>query len=81
MARLKIGKRHIRCPLGWPDNATPTIMESLHSLWPRIRTMNRPLSGLRYPLPFRGGGGQGKGEEAISIKSRFAERTNRASSE
>jgi len=47
-------------------------MESLHDVSRRIGTMNRPLSGLRHPLPLRGG--EGMGEGAVSIASRFMER-------
>ena len=35
----------------------------------RFAPLNRPLSGLRHPLPLRGG--EGKGEGAVSIASRF----------
>jgi hypothetical protein len=35
----------------------------------RFESLNRPLSGLRHPLPLRGG--EGKGEGAVSIASRF----------
>jgi hypothetical protein len=35
----------------------------------RFAPLNRPLSGLRHPLPLRGG--EGKGEGAVLIASRF----------
>jgi hypothetical protein len=35
----------------------------------RFAPLNRPLSGLRHPLPLRGG--EGKGEGAVSNASRF----------
>ncbi len=41
----------------------------------RFGPLNRPLSGLRHPLPLRGG--EGKGEGAVSIASRFRGREQR----
>ena len=41
----------------------------------RFAPLNRPLSGLRHPLPLRGG--EGKGEGAVSIASRFMGRESR----
>jgi hypothetical protein len=49
-----------------------------HDVLPRIWGMNQPLSGLRHPLPLRGGEGQGVG--AVSIALLFVERTGSLSS-
>ena len=40
----------------------------------RFAPLNRSLSGLRHPLPLQGG--EGKGEGAVSIASKFRGRGN-----
>jgi hypothetical protein len=68
MAIKKIGYMFKQCG---PFPLTPALSpgERAAQKHSRFAPLNRPLSGLRHPLPLRGG--EGKGEGAVSIASRF----------